>query len=100
MQMSIDVVPEYEHLNSSFRPNDFAFMRKPPSFTIFAFTIFTCVHALIAMEIFYYMRGWKSPTKMASDIDAMFFCIFNLCDVRMRIAITFIVPSGYLRGPL
>ena len=23
---------------------------------------------------------------MISDMDAMFFCIFNLCDVRMRIA--------------
>ena len=52
------------------------------------------------MEIFYYMRGWKSPTKMASDIDAMFSWIFNLCDVRMRIAITFIMPRGYLKGPL
>ena len=41
------------------------------------------------------MRGWKSPTRMVSDMDAMFSCIFNLSDVRMRIAIT----KGYLRGP-
>ena len=25
---------------------------------------------------------------MVSDMDAMFSCIFNVCDVRMRIAIT------------
>ena len=59
----------------------------------------TCVHALIAMEIFHYTRGWNSPTRMVSDMDAMFSCIFNLCDVRMRIAITCIVPRCYLRGP-
>ena len=35
---------------------------------------------------------------MVSDMDAMFSCSFNLCDVRMRIAITCIVPRGYLRG--
>ena len=39
------------------------------------------------------MRGWKSPTRMVSDMDAMFSCIFNLCDVRMSIAITGIVVS-------
>ena len=38
------------------------------------------------MEIFHYMRRWKSPTRMVRDMDAMFF-IFKLCDVRMRIAI-------------
>ena len=31
----------------------------------------TFVHALIAMEIFHYMCGWKSPTRMTSDMDAM-----------------------------
>ena len=36
---------------------------------------------------------------MVSEIDAMFSCLFNLCDVRMRIALTCIVPRGYLRGP-
>ena len=35
---------------------------------------------------------------MVSDMDAIFSCIFNLCYVRMRIAITCIVPKGYLRG--
>ena len=34
---------------------------------------------------------------MVSDMDAIFSCIFNLCAVRMRIAITCIVPKGYLR---
>ena len=34
----------------------------------------------------YYMGGWKSPTRMVSDMDAMFSCIFSLCDVRMRIS--------------
>ena len=29
-------------------------------------------------------------------MDAMFSCIFNFWDVRMRIAITWIVPKGYL----
>ena len=33
---------------------------------------------------------------MVSDTNAMFPCIFNLCDV--RIAITCIVPRGYLKG--
>ena len=37
---------------------------------------------------------------MVSGMDAMFSCISNLYDVRIRIAITCIVPSGYLRGPL
>ena len=59
----------------------------------------TCVHALIAMEIFHHLHGWKSPTRMVSDMDAMFFCIFNFRDVRMRIFITCIVPRGYFRGP-
>ena len=35
---------------------------------------------------------------MVSDMDAIFSCIFNLYDVRMRIAITCIVPRGCLRG--
>ena len=34
---------------------------------------------------------------MVSDMDAVFSCIFNLRDVRMRIAITCILPRGYLR---
>ena len=34
---------------------------------------------------------------MVSDMDAMFTCVFNLCDVRMRIAITCIVPRVYIR---
>ena len=48
------------------------------------------------MDIFYYMRGWKSSTRMVSDMSAMFSCIFNLRNVRMRIAITCIVPRVYL----
>ena len=35
---------------------------------------------------------------MIKDKEAMFSCIFNLCDVRMRIAMTCIVPRGYLKG--
>ena len=35
---------------------------------------------------------------MISDMDTMFSCFFNLCDVRMRIAITCVVPRGYFRG--
>ena len=35
---------------------------------------------------------------MISDLDAMFSCIFNLCDVRLLIAIACIVPSGLLQG--
>ena len=64
---------------------------------IFAKSI--CAHAFIAMEIFHYMRSWKSPTRMVSGMNVIFSCIFNLCDVRMRIAMTCIVPRGYLRGP-
>ena len=56
----------------------------------------TCVHALIAMEIFHYMRGCKSPARRVSDMDAIFSCILNLYDVRMRISITCIVPRGCL----
>ena len=36
---------------------------------------------------------------MASDMDEIFSCIFNLCDVRMRKAIYCSVPRGYIRGP-
>ena len=36
---------------------------------------------------------------MVSDMDAMFSCILNLCDVRMCKAITCNVPRGYLKGP-
>ena len=74
-------------------------MQKLPSFTkIYIYAKSTCVHALIAMEIFHNMHGWKSPIRMVSDMDAMFSCIFNLCDVRVRIVITCIVPRGCLRG--
>ena len=59
----------------------------------------TCIHALNAMKIFHYIHGWKSPTRMVSDMDAMCSCIFNFCDARMRIAITCVVPRGYFRGP-
>ena len=45
------------------------------------------------------MHGWKSPTRMVTDMDAMLSCVFNLCDVRMRIAITCMVPRGYFTGP-
>ena len=45
------------------------------------------------MEIFGCKPGWKSPTKMVSSMDAMFFLILNL-----RIAITGIVLKGHLRG--
>ena len=34
------------------------------------------------------------------DLGPMISCIFNLCDVHMRTAITCIVPMGYLGGPL
>ena len=51
------------------------------------------------MKIFYYTRGWKSPTRMVSDMDAMFPCIYNLCDVRISIDMTCIVTRGYLRDP-
>ena len=51
------------------------------------------------MDIFHYMRGWKLATRMVSDMDAMFSCIFNLCDVRMRLAMTCIMPMGYLKRP-
>ena len=46
------------------------------------------------------LHAWlKSPTRMVSGIGAMFSCIFILCDVRMRIAITCMVLRGYLMGP-
>ena len=45
------------------------------------------------------MHGWKSPARIVSGMDAMFSCIFNLCDMRMRIALTCMVPRSYLRGP-
>ena len=35
---------------------------------------------------------------MVSGIGAMFSCIFILCDVRIRIAITCMVLRGYLMG--
>ena len=57
-------------INSSF--TNFAFMRKLPSFTNFA----TSVHALIAMEIFHYMHDSKSPTRVVSDMNAVFSCSF------------------------
>ena len=41
----------------------------------------TCVHIFLQWR--YFMCGWKSPTRMFSDMDAMFY----------------IVPGGYLRGP-
>ena len=37
---------------------------------------------------------------MVSVMHAMLSCIFYLCDVRMRIAITCMVPRGYFRGVL
>ena len=36
---------------------------------------------------------------MVSGMDAMFSCIFNVYDVRMRVAIPCMVSKGYLRGP-
>ena len=42
-------------------------------YQIRSYTKSTCVHALIAMEIFHYMRGWKSPTRMVSDMNAMYY---------------------------
>ena len=36
---------------------------------------------------------------MVSEMDAMFSSNFNLCDVRMRKVINYIVPKVYLRGP-
>ena len=36
---------------------------------------------------------------MVSGMDAMFSCIFNLYDVRMRIAITCMEPKSHLGGP-
>ena len=44
------------------------------------------------------LHAWLK-IRMVSDMDAKFSYIFNLCDVRMRIAMTCIVPRGYLRGP-
>ena len=35
---------------------------------------------------------------MVSVMQGMLSCIFNLCDVRMPIAMTCMVPRGYLRG--
>ena len=53
-------------------------------------------NALIALEIFHYICGCKSPARIVSGMDAMFSCIFYLCDVRMRIAINFILPRKKL----
>ena len=50
------------------------------------------------MEIFHYMLGLKSLTRIVSNMDAMCSRIFYLPDVRMHIAITCIVPKGYIRG--
>ena len=86
-------VPRAERINSSF--TNFAFMRKLPSFTNFAFM--RNPHVYITMEIFHYMHGLKSPTRIVSDMGAMLSCIFNLCDVRMLISITCIVPRVYFR---
>ena len=61
------------------------------------FAKFTCVHVLIAMEIFH--AGLKIDNQMVSDMELVFSCILNLCDVRMRIAIACIVPRGYFRAP-
>ena len=36
---------------------------------------------------------------MVSGMEAIFSCIFNLYDVRMRITIPCMVPRGCLRGP-
>ena len=60
----------------------------------------TCIHALIAMEIFHYMHGWKSPARMVSGMNAMLSWIFTLCDVRMRIAITCTWCPGATSGVL
>ena len=46
------------------------------------------------MEIFHYMYGWKSPTRMVIGMDAMLSCISNYNDVRMRIAMTCTMPRG------
>ena len=35
---------------------------------------------------------------MVSDMDSMLFCMFNLCDVRIAIAITCIVPKSVSGG--
>ena len=69
-------------------------------FRIYARTIFlyqfriyansTCVHALLAK--------WRYFITCMVEMGAMLSCIFNLCDVRMRIAITCIVHRGYPRG--
>ena len=53
----------------------------------------TCIKIKILIAI---MQGTNS---MVSDMDAMFFCIFNLCDVRITIVITCIVPRSNLSGP-
>ena len=44
------------------------------------------------------MRDIKSPTRMDSGMDTMLSCIFNLCDVRVGIAMTCIATISYLRG--
>ena len=74
-------------------------MRKLPSFTEFAFIRNQHVYMhSFKMEMFHYMLGWKLLTRMVSDMDAMFSCKFNLCDVRMHIAIACIVPRGPPQG--
>ena len=54
-------------------------------------------HIIALLRWRYFITRVKS-TRMVSGMDAMFSSIFNLCDVRMRIAITCIVPRGCLRG--
>ena len=51
------------------------------------------------MEIFHYMPLKIANQNGRSDMDALFSCIFNVCDMRMRIAIVCIVLRTYLRGP-
>ena len=55
---------------------------------------------LAQFSLYVHKGGLKPDSFHFSDMDAMFSCIFNVCDVCMhRSAITCIVPRGYFRGP-
>ena len=45
------------------------------------------------------LHAWLKIANQNGQCRTMFSCIFNLCDVRMRISIACIASRGYLRGP-
>ena len=57
----------------------FLMLQNYPNFWFYPYANSThlYMYAIIAMEIIHYMRGWKPPTRIVSDMDAMFFCIFS-----------------------